>query len=279
MDVTNPRDPDALVVRPISVRSAASQIVEQLRGAIIDGTLRSGDRLPSEHELARDFGVSRGTVREAIRTLAAGNLVVSTRGAAGGTFISTPDASDVAAQIGDHLALWFRAGNISLAEVEHARHVLEHECVQLAATNRTEQDLSAIRTPVEASRSSQLDDDQWLQTDLEFHTAVSRAAKNSILELAMTAVHLVRPRTNRLMLEALERRDIADQHWAMYEAIRDRDPAQAVAAFEWHFDYLHQAQQQVLNDRDARDVAVLDIPAGSAQNGVTSGDDKVTPSA
>jgi GntR family transcriptional repressor for pyruvate dehydrogenase complex len=278
MDPTNDGDPDALVVRPISVRSAASQIVEQLRGAIVDGTLRSGDRLPSEHQLARDFGVSRGTVREAIRTLAAGNLVVSTRGAAGGTFISTPDASDLAAQIGDHLALWFRAGNISLAEVEHARHVLERECVQLAADNRTEEDLSAIRIPVEVSRSPQLDDDRWLETDLEFHTAVSRAAKNSILELAMTAVHLVRPRTNRLMLEALERRDIADQHWAMYEAIRDRDPAQAVVAFERHFNYLHQAQQQVLNDRDARDVAVLDIPAGGSRT-ASFQDKQVHPSA
>jgi GntR family transcriptional repressor for pyruvate dehydrogenase complex len=278
MDATNDGDPDALVVRPISVRSAASQIVEQLRGAIIDGTLRSGDRLPSEHQLARDFGVSRGTVREAIRTLAAGNLVVSTRGAAGGTFISTPDASDLAAQIGDHLALWFRAGNISLAEVEHARHVLERECVQLAADNRTEDDLAAIRIPVEESRSPQLDDDRWLETDLEFHTAVSRAAKNSILELAMTAVHLVRPRTNRLMLEALERRDIADQHWAMYEAIRDREPAQAVVAFERHFSYLHQAQQQALNDRDARDVAVLDIPAGGSR-AASFHDKEVHPSA
>ena len=279
MDISNRRDSDVLTVRPISVQSAASQIVEQLRGAIIDGTLRSGDRLPSEQQLARDFSVSRGTVREAIRTLAAGNLVVSTRGAAGGTFITTPDASDVAAQISDHLALWFRAGNISLAEVEHARHVLERECVQLAATNRTEQDLSAIRTPVEVSRSPEIDDDGWLETDIEFHTAVSRAAKNSILELAMTAVHLVRPRTNRLMLEALKRGDIADQHWAIYEAIRDKDPVQAVAAFECHFDYLHQAQQQVLDDRDAHEVAVLDIPARTSQHGVVLGDDGVTPSA
>jgi GntR family transcriptional repressor for pyruvate dehydrogenase complex len=279
MDGTNPGDTDALVVRPISVRSAASQIVEQLRGAIIDGTLRSGDRLPSEHQLAQDFGVSRGTVREAIRTLAAGNLVVSTRGAAGGTFISTPNASDVAAQIGDQLALWFRAGNISLAEVEHARHVLERECVQLAATNRTEEDLAAIRAPVELSRTPSLDDDHWLQTDVEFHTAVSRAAKNSILELAMTAVHLVRPRTNRLVLEALERSDIADQHWAMYEAIRDRDAEQAVVAFERHFDYLHQAQQQVLDDRDAREVAVLDIPATAPSDHTMLPSERVWPGA
>lgn len=254
-------DSDGLVVKPVSVQSAAGQIVDQLRAAIIDGTLRSGDRLPSEHQLASDFGVSRGTVREAIRTLAASNLVVATRGASGGTFITTPQAAEVAAQIGDQIALWFRAGNISLAEVHHARHVLERECVRLAAVQRTEEDLAAMRQPVEASRDATMTEDAWLRTDLDFHSAVSAAAKNSILELAMTAVHIVRPRTNRLMLEGLERDQVADQHWAMYEAIRDRDCEAAETAFEAHFTYLNEVQQRVLAETDPGDLPVLDIPA------------------
>lgn len=254
-------DSDGLVVEPVNLQSAAGQIVDQLRTAIIDGVLRIGDRLPSEHQLASDFGVSRGTVREAIRTLAASNLVASTRGARGGTVITTPQAADVAVQIGDQIALWFRAGNISLAEVQHARHVLERECVKLAAVQRTEEDLAAMRQPVDASRDPALTEDAWLRTDLDFHSAVSAAAKNRILELAMTAVHLVRPRTNRLMLEGLERDQVADQHWAMYEAIRDRDSEAAEAAFEAHFTYLNEVQQRVLAETDPSDLAVLDIPA------------------
>lgn len=245
------------------MRSAASQVVEQLRAAIVDGHLRTGDRLPSEHQLAHDFGVSRGTVREAIRTLAASNLVTSSRGAGGGTFVTTPQAGELAEQIGEQIVLWFRAGNISLGEVHHARHVLETECVRLAAVNRTEDDLSAIRQPVEVSRDPALGEDEWLATDVDFHTAVSKAAKNSILELAMTAVHLVRPRTNRLLLKELERNLIADQHWAIYEAIRDRDPAAAAGAFEEHFTYLNEKQERALADTDAETVPVLDIPADS----------------
>lgn len=254
-------DDDSLVVRPVTMRSAASQVVDQLRSAIIDGRLRTGDRLPSEHQLAQDFGVSRGTVREAIRTLAASNLVTSSRGAAGGTFVTTPQAGELAEQIGEQIGLWFRAGNITLAEVQHARHVLEGECVRLAAANRTEEDLSAMRHPVETSRDPGLGEEEWLATDVDFHTAVSKAAKNSILELAMTAVHLVRPRTNRLMLKELDRGEIAAQHWAMYEAIRDRDPGAATLAFERHFCYLHEMQQRALSDAEAEVVPVLDIPA------------------
>ncbi len=258
------RDEEALVVRPVTMRSAASQVVDQLRSAIVDGRLRTGDRLPSEHQLAQDFGVSRGTVREAIRTLAASKLVTSSRGAAGGTFVTTPQAGELAEQIGEQIGLWFRAGNITLAEVHHARHVLERECVRLAAANRTEEDLSAMRHPVEESRDPGLGEDEWLATDVDFHTAVSKAAKNSILELAMTAVHLVRPRTNRLMLKELDRDEIAEQHWAMYEAIRDRHPDAATQAFERHFCYLHEMQQRALSDADAETVPVLDIPADSS---------------
>lgn len=258
---------DALTVRPVTMRSAASQVVDQLRSAIIDGRLRTGDRLPSEHQLAQDFGVSRGTVREAIRTLAASNLVTSSRGATGGTFVTTPQAGELAEQIGEQIVLWFRAGNISLAEVHHARHVLERECSQLAALNRTEEDLSAMRQPVEISRDPDLGEDEWLTTDLDFHTAVSRAAKNSVLELAMTAVHLVRPRTNRLLVKELDRGRIADQHWAMYEAIRDKEPIAAAEAFERHFCYLHEMQQRALADTDAQAVPVLDIPAESSSSG------------
>lgn len=246
--------------RPLTLRGASVQIADQLRAAIADGELRPGDRLPPETQLAQEFGVSRGTVREAMRLLAAGNLITSTRGAMGGTFVALPVAEKVAEQIGDLIALWFRAGDVSLAEVNHAREVLEYECVRLAALNRTEDDLAAMRLPVEESRDPELDIDEWLATDIEFHTAISKAAGNRILELAMTAVHLVRPLTNTVLLGTLEREPVSDQHWAMYEAIRDRDPERAVAAFSGHAEYLNRVQAAALAERDSMDVSLANIP-------------------
>lgn len=245
--------------RPITVRSAAVQIADQLRAAIADGTWRPGDRLPSEHRLAEAYGVSRGTIREASRILAATHLVESTRGAAGGTFVTLPQADVVARQMGELIALWFRAGNVSVAEVNHARDVLERECVRLAALNRTEDDLAAIRRPVEDSRNTDLTSDEWLANDLEFHTAISKAARNHVLELAMTSVHLVRPKTNALLHRVLEREPVLQQHWKIYEAIRDRDPEGAVAAFTAHFDHLSEVQHRALADRDSSKVSVADI--------------------
>lgn len=245
--------------KPIDVRSAPEQIAQQIRDAISDGVYGPGERLPTETELAESFQVSRGTIREALRMLSANKLVESTRGATGGTFVALPEPEAIAAQIGDTISLWFRAGNVSLAEVDHARSVVERECVRLAALNRTEDDLAAIRKAVEESRNPDLDLDEWLATDLDFHIALSRAAKNAILELAMTAIHMVRPRTNTTLIEVLERPPVSAQHWAIYEAVRDQDPDRASAAFEAHFSHLSDVQREAL-DRDADKITIQDIP-------------------
>lgn len=256
-------DPDPATAefapKPITLRSAAVQIADQLRAAIANGSLRPGDRLPSEVQLAEEYGVSRGTVREAVRLLAAEHLVASTRGAMGGTFVQLPEADAVAEQVGHLIALWLRAGDVSLAEVSHARSVLERECVRLAALHRTEDLLAAIRWPVDESRDPSLDLDEWLATDIEFHTAISKAAANRILELAMTAVHLVRPLTNTVLLPELERQPVVEHHWAMYEAIRDRDPDRAVRAFDAHATYLDSVQRASLHAEDSERLSLRTI--------------------
>lgn len=258
-------DGDARFTMPISAgRGGAQEIAEQLRQAVASGSLRPGDKLPGEHELAASFDVARGTVREALRTLAASGLVKSTRGSRGGTFVTVPEAEWVAEQLSDLLGLWFQVGDISLAEVNDARAVLEDACVRRAAENRTEDDLAQMRAPVERSRDSSISDDAFIDADLEFHTAVSNAAKNAILSLAMSAVHLARPRTNRLLLRGLDRTMIADQHWSIYEAIRDRDPARAGAAFQVHIGHLGNVQREALADSDPRNIPITHVGSDSA---------------
>ena len=242
-----------------SPRDAARHVADQIRGAVASGKLEPGQRLPGEHELAASFDVARGTVREALRTLAANGLVRSARGSGGGTFVTVPDASWVAEQLSDLLGLWFQVGNISLAEVNDAREVLERECVRLAAWHRTEEDLAQMREPVERSRKPNISDNEFIVSDIDFHTAVSVAARNQVLGLAMSAVHLVRPRTNRLLLRNLDKLVIADQHWTIYEAIRDQQPERAVQALEAHIEHLHEAQRTALADSDPRDIPIANV--------------------
>src|SRR3954466_12898624 len=138
--------------RPLERGTAAQQIAAQIRDAMRSGRLSAGERLPSEHELAAEYQVSRPTVREALRLLAAARLVEATRGAAGGTFVALPAPGAVAASLSETIELWFQAGSTTAAEVDHARAWIERGCVRLAAEQRTDDDLADIASAVERAR-------------------------------------------------------------------------------------------------------------------------------
>lgn len=230
--------------KPINTKGMAQQIADQIRSAILRGELRPGLRLPSEQELAVDYDVSRATIRETMKLLTNAQLVRPTRGAQGGTFVRLPDSDKVAAELGETIALWFNAGSATIAEVTQARAWIERGCVILAAQHRTDADLDAIRTTVEAMERPYGEIDTMLELDIEFHVAVSKAAHNAVLELAMNAVHLVRPHTNTFFADLLNPEQIAAQHRAIYEAIRDADTDAASARLNQHLHYLDMVNER-----------------------------------
>ena len=216
--------------------------------------------MPTELELADMFNVSRNTAREALKLLTATGLLTSVRGGTGGgTYVAIPDADDIAELLGDAIRLWFRAGDVTVHDVDEARRVLEEFSVTMAAQRHTPEDLLAIHRPVLASRDFDMDIAEWLGLDLEFHTAITRAAHNPILELAMTSVHLIRPVTNRIFVDRLDRRSVTEQHEQMYEAIATGDPVKSRAAFTAHIGYLDSVRSEVLRDLNADDVRISDI--------------------
>lgn len=243
-------------------RDASGQIARQLRSAISNGVWRPGERLPTEQELADTFDVARATAREALKLVSATGLVTSSRGSRGGTYVALPNADTIAEQLSDSIRLWYRAGNVSLHDVDEARWVLEMHCVELAARRRTDEDLEAIGRPVAAFGDLEMDMGDWLNLDIEFHTAITRAAKNQILELAMTAVHLSRPATNTVFDKLLDRASVAAQHEAMYSAIAEGDPGKAQDAFEWHVSYLNDVRAKALLELNASEVTVAALSTG-----------------
>jgi GntR family transcriptional regulator, transcriptional repressor for pyruvate dehydrogenase complex len=247
------------VPRPITTTSAAHQIAEQIRLGIMRGELPPGQRLPSESELAAEFSVSRGTIRETMKLLSAQRLVEATRGAAGGTFVRLPEPVDVAAAMGDTITLWFNAGSTSVAEVNDAREWIERACTIMAARHRSEEELESIRATVEAMEAPGIDMDEMLEIDIDFHVAVSRAAHNAVLELAMNAIHIVRPYTNTMIMPLLSIPMIAQQHRAIFEAVAVRDEERARAAFDVHVAHLEEVRQRALADRRADEVPVSEL--------------------
>jgi GntR family transcriptional regulator, transcriptional repressor for pyruvate dehydrogenase complex len=245
--------------RPITTTSAAEQIAEQLRMGILRGQLQPGQRLPSEAELAGEYSVSRGTIRETMKLLAAQQLVQTSRGATGGTFVRVPERGSAAASLGETIALWFNAGSTSLAEVNAAREWIERGCVQLAVAHRDDRDLERIRAAVEAMEADGLSMDDMLAIDIEFHEAIARAARNSVLELAMTAILLMRPFTNTMLVPHLRIEAVAAQHRAIYEALVAGEEAATIEAFDAHMNYLQEVREQALTDQREEDVQIATL--------------------
>lgn len=162
------------------VRPAYEQVAEQLRQQILDGRLRVGDRLPSEAELLSLFGVSRSTLREALRALAARDLVHTTRGVSGGTFVSSVDASAVSSYLETSLGLMSGTDALSVREIVEARELIEVPSAQLAAERATAEQVEALRTAAQRDSSRDMEDRRF-QEHRTFHSLIVEASGNRLL--------------------------------------------------------------------------------------------------
>ena len=99
---------------PSPIRRAREQVEVQLREAILSGTFGSGDKLPSELELAESFGVSRATVREALGTLVSAGLIAKTPGAGGGSFVMEVNHESLGLSVGESVENTLQFGTINL---------------------------------------------------------------------------------------------------------------------------------------------------------------------
>ena len=126
------------------VRRAYEQVADQLRALILAGDLVRGERLPNENMLAGDFGVSRATVREALRVLAAQNLITTAKGAGGGSYITRPTVDHISEFLRSSIALMTESHDLSLDELLEARDLLEVPAARLAAQRRHDHDIAAL---------------------------------------------------------------------------------------------------------------------------------------
>src|SRR3954465_2522912 len=126
---------------PITVARASSAIADQIRAAIITGKLTEGARLAPERELAEQFGVSRVTVRDALRSLEAMGLIEVRVGARGGAFVTAPTGSHVAQAMSDMMLM----AVLSPEDIVESRLIVELGTITLACARATDDDLEALR--------------------------------------------------------------------------------------------------------------------------------------
>lgn len=229
----------ALELEGIVVESAPKQIARRIREAILDGKIEPNERLPTEDELARQFGVSRATLREALKRLAAENLVESRRGASGGNFVKAPSRDDIRNNICAAIMVGVSFNLFAFRDFVVTRFQLSQSCCRLAAQARTEADLKLMRQEVALQRRQDISDVEFCASDVRFHCQIATATANPLLAASVTGVlQGLEPVMNLLLFRFRDREKIADQHDRLIAALERRDADGAVAVLQEQTDYL-----------------------------------------
>ncbi|AMS44886.1 FadR/GntR family transcriptional regulator (plasmid) [Aminobacter sp. NyZ550] len=232
----------------------ARQVADKIRAAILDGRLQIDERLPTEEDLAKSFGISRPTVREALKRLAAQNLIRSQRGPTGGTFVSRPDPEGLSSAITGAATLLVGVGAFDIDEIISARLETEAICCRLACERRSDADLAAMRAEITLQRSKLLSDEDFCASDVRFHRAVVQAAGNGPLSLMMyTVVEAFMPITNMIVSHVRERSTVADFHEKLAGAIEARDASDATAVLSELLAYVRDSYALSLTRRAERE--------------------------
>ena len=224
--------------------TASENAARHLRALIFASELGPGDRLPSERELATQLGISRMTLRLALKSLEADGFIVTSRGAQGGSRVT--DLESLLRCWRD----WTDDHELDLDDIFEARLTLETRIAALAAVRRTPEDLEAIRLAVE-SESNGPSPSSLFRTDMDIHRAIARAAHSPRLQQGMLDVRgeLFLPVDQAL----LEHRtgEVHESHRAIFEAIRDRDAERAAELSRVHIEQVRTLVQRALSRRPA----------------------------
>lgn len=229
----------SLEVEPIIRSSLSKQVADRLQEAILEGSLKADDRLPTEEELSKRFQVSRPTIREALKRLAAKNLIRSRRGPTGGTFVNHLGADELSDHLTTAATLFVSMNQISLSEIAHTRLELESLCCQLACQHRTDEDLTRLETELERQRDINISPEEFCSADVSFHRAIAEASHNRMLSFVMyTLIEALQPVANMITFHFRERDIIISQHERLLQAIRDQNRVTAVEVIKEQVNYL-----------------------------------------
>ncbi|WP_339406832.1 FadR/GntR family transcriptional regulator [Pseudomonas helleri] len=205
---------------PLIKRSLVDQALEQLRTRIKDGAWEVGQRLPTEPELAAELGISRNTVREAMRVLAFAGLIEIRQG----------DGSYLRGRV-DPMGTLRALSSCSLEQIRETRHILEVEAIGLAALRRTEEDLRLLHLALKESEQHYHGElDTFIGCDLLFHQRLIDAAHNPALsELYRYTSSIVSSQIRSTLAVQPRRQSVFDLHIDLLAAVEQQDPQRAMA--------------------------------------------------
>ena len=231
--------PEFGAVDPTGPISTSQAIAERIRSFVAGKRLKPGDRLGREEDLAREFGVSRPTLREALRMLSSEHLVRASKGPGGGIFVAATPEQGIGLSVSAAVATMLDAQRIGLDELLEARMLLEVPLAGLAATRATEEDVVVLRALVDEVNAAATDHARTTDADARLHHLIAQIAANRLAG-AFTGwiVDVLQPRLAEVIEPAVVVSVIAEQHRDLLEAIVRGDPVAAERAMREHLVYL-----------------------------------------
>jgi DNA-binding FadR family transcriptional regulator len=215
------------------IRPSYEQVAAQIRELLIKGDIQPGERLPSEAELATMFKVGRTTIREGFRLLASENLILTTRGVNGGTFVA-PDADVISKYTEASLGLVTGNGRISIDELLAARELLEIPATRLAVENSDAGTLQMLRSTVPETPEPSIH-----MEHSAFHLAILKASRNQVLEVLTKPIFdILRTRLRREAAPTEFWLRVLDEHRDILSAIQRGDADGAAAHMSSHLHHL-----------------------------------------
>jgi DNA-binding FadR family transcriptional regulator len=207
-------------------------IVDQIKTLIRSNRLTPGDRLPSERELCERMGVSRVTVREALRILEAGGLVEIRVGARGGAFVTTPSSERLGAGLADLINL----APITAVEVTEARLVFELGIIPMIVQRATDDDIERLRALTRDHIAALRRGEYTMAMSAEFHNRLAACSHNAAIEMLVHSFHgplLMSLREAATAAPLMGQRGVYE-HRDLVEAIAGRNAEKAAEIMQRH---------------------------------------------
>jgi DNA-binding FadR family transcriptional regulator len=222
-----------------SASGASEEIAGLIRRWLEEQHLQPGERIGTEQEMADEFGVSRPTLREALRLLAASHLIRVGRGRTGGVFVASTPSEGMSRNVSESIALMLAAQSISMEELLDARLSLEVPIAGRAAVNADDEVCERLEAAIEAQIGQEPGTPPFNAADGNFHQILAEASGNDLLR-ALTAwiLEVLQPSLVAHISIKVEGEAIIDQHRAILRAVRRHQRGAAEKAMQAHIEYL-----------------------------------------
>lgn len=226
----------------ISNKKVYEQVIEQIQKNIMNGILKKGDKLPSERELSDKMGVSRTSIREAIRVLETMGVIESRQGE--GNFI----CSNIEKSLLQPLSMMFKLNDGTWKDIYELRNILEIECAKLTALRATDLDCRELENLVKQMEEETFGQNRYeilVELDKNFHNLLSTMSKNYLIQsLFITTSNLfekfIEDARYKIIAYDSEKANkrLLEQHKKICESIINRDEELAISAMKEHMEYI-----------------------------------------